>query len=134
MKSSLELRVRYKETDKMGRVYHSNYFVWLDMARTELLREAGISYKEMEEHGVFFVVAETNCKYKNSLAFDDWVTIESWIRDIKKASVDFAYKIINKNTKQLIAEAYTKLAAVSPAGKVVPIPKEILNSLEKKNV
>ena len=95
MKTALDLQVRYKETDKMGRVYHSNYFVWLDMARTEYLREAGISYKKMEEEGVYFVVAETNCKYKNSLGFDDKVLIETWIKEVKKATVEFEYKILN---------------------------------------
>lgn len=131
MKTSLELQVRYKETDKMGRVYHSNYFVWLDMARTEFLREAGISYKKMEAEGVYFVVVETNCKYKNSLGFDDNVLIDTWLKEIKKASVEFAYQIFNKDNNQLIAEAYTKLAAVTPEGKVILIPQKILDLLKK---
>ncbi|MFC1517770.1 acyl-CoA thioesterase [Candidatus Margulisiibacteriota bacterium] len=131
MKTSLELQVRYKETDKMGRVYHSNYFVWLDMARTEFLREAGISYKEMEDQGIYFVVAETNCKYKSSLGFDDKVLIETWLREVKKATVEFSYQIFNKESKQLIAEAYTKLGAVDVQGKVQPIPEKILGVLKK---
>lgn len=134
MKSILELKVRYKETDKMGRVYHSNYFVWLDMARTEYLREAGISYKEMEEQGVYFVVAETNCRYKNSLGFDDNVLIETRIKNIGKASVEFEYLIFNKESKALIAEAYTKLGAVDCQGKIVAVPSKVMKSLEEKNV
>ena len=115
----------------MGRVYHSNYFVWLDMARTEYLRSKGISYKEMEAQGIFFVVAETSCKYVNSLGFDDKVSIETWLKEIKKASVEFEYKVYNKDTKLLIAEAYTKLAAVDKSGKVIPMPEKVLELLGK---
>jgi acyl-CoA thioester hydrolase len=132
MKSILTTRVRYKETDKMGRVYHANYFVWFDMARTEYLREAGVSYKEMEEQGVFFVVADTSCKYKAGLEFDDWVEIETNVREIRNASVSFEYSVHNKTTRVLIANASTTLAAVDKNGKVVPIPAQIKEKLHVK--
>jgi acyl-CoA thioester hydrolase len=131
MISQLEVRVRYKETDKMGRVYHSNYFVWLDMARTEYLRELGISYKEMEEEGFFFVVAETNCKYIRPLEFDDHVLIKTRIAETKKASVFFSYDLVNKEKDIVCAQANTKLVAVNGSGKVVPIPEKILKLLQE---
>jgi len=131
MASQLTLRVRYKETDRMGRVYHSNYFVWFDMARTEFLREAGVSYKEMEDAGTYFVVADTSCKYKAPLSFDDWVLIDTRVKEIKKASVLFEHTVYNKGTKVVIAEASTTLAAVDTAGKIVPIPSGITDKLLK---
>ncbi len=133
-KTQLELQVRYKETDKMGRVYHSNYFVWFDMARTEYLRQAGVSYKVMEDEGVFFVVADTSCSYRSSLGFDDEVLIETMIKELKKASVIFTYEVLNKQTKKLVAQASTVLAAVDGSGKVIAIPEKVLKKLEGFNV
>ena len=46
------LRVRYAETDRMGVVYYANYFVWFEVARADLLRTLGWTYREMEESGV----------------------------------------------------------------------------------
>ena len=131
MKSTLTERVRYKETDKMGRVYHANYFVWFDMARTEYLRERGISYKYLEETGLFFVVAKTDCSFKAPLEFDDWIEIETSLIEIKKVSVVFEYKVYHKESRRLIAVASTTLAAVDTQGKMMPIPDEVVKKLEE---
>src|SRR5207249_4691058 len=62
--SSITLRVNYSETDQMGVVYHANYLMWFDRARTELMRETGLTYKELEQQGVYLAVSEVNVRYR----------------------------------------------------------------------
>lgn len=131
MKSILTERVRYKETDKMGRVYHANYFVWFDMARTEYLRQCGVSYKYLEDTGLFFVVAKTECSYKSPLEFDDWIEIETSLVEVKKVSVVFEYTLIHKESGRLVARASTTLAAVDTQGKMTAIPEDVINKLKE---
>ena len=66
-----KLRVRYQETDKMGIVYHSNYLVWFEIARTEFFRKMGVSYTKLEKEGYCLLVAEANCKYRAHEGYDD---------------------------------------------------------------
>ena len=51
MTSTSIVRVRYAETDKMGVVYYANYLVWFEVGRTDLCREAGMTYREIEDRG-----------------------------------------------------------------------------------
>lgn len=114
----------------MGRVYHANYFVWLDMARTEFLRDHGASYKELEDQGLFFVVAETGFKYFGSAGFDDIVSIATKITECGAVSLRFEYTLTNKTTQKIIGTAFTKLGAVDKSGKIVKIPSLILEKLK----
>src|SRR5258708_12809141 len=68
--SSIEHRVNYSETDQMGVVYHARYVVWLDMARTEHLRAAGFTYRQMEEEGVFLAVTQLRVRYRQAPRYD----------------------------------------------------------------
>src|SRR3989442_665343 len=71
--SSITLRVNYSETDQMGVVYHANYLIWFDRARTELMRETGLTYKELEQQGVYLAVSEVNVRYRAAARYDDLV-------------------------------------------------------------
>src|SRR5207244_956809 len=62
--STITLRVNYSETDQMGVVYHANYLIWFDRARTELMRETGVTYKELEQQGVYLAVSEVKVRYR----------------------------------------------------------------------
>ena len=64
-------RVRYKDTDQMGIAHHSNYIVWYEVGRTDLCREAGLTYREIEERGFLLVVVEINCSYRTPYRYDD---------------------------------------------------------------
>jgi acyl-CoA thioester hydrolase len=74
-----KLRARYQETDRMGVVYHSNYFVWFEIGRTELFRKIGISYPELEKNGYFLVVTEVSCKYKAPATYDDELDVTTQV-------------------------------------------------------
>ncbi|HZH41061.1 MAG TPA: thioesterase family protein, partial [Gemmatimonadales bacterium] len=70
MITAIEHRVNYSETDQMGLVYHANYVIWLDMARTEHLRGTGVTYKEMEEQGVYLAVTDLQVRYRRAARYD----------------------------------------------------------------
>ena len=76
-----QLRVRYGETDQMGNVYYGNFALYLEEARTAMIRELGISYKEMEANGFMLPVVEFHMKYRRAAHYDDLLTIRSEIRE-----------------------------------------------------
>ena len=65
------VRVRYAETDRMGLLHHANYFVYFELARTEMLRHRGISYREIEDSGHLLVIIDIGCKFKRPAQYDD---------------------------------------------------------------
>ena len=69
--SSTTVRVRYAETDKMGVAYHANYFVWFEVARCDLLRALGSTYRDLEARGVMLPVIEARCEYRTPARYDD---------------------------------------------------------------
>src|SRR5687767_15246932 len=71
------LRVRYAETDRMGVVYYANYLVWFEVARADLMRSLGWTYREMEESGVILPVIEAHCEYKRPARYDDEIEIQT---------------------------------------------------------
>ena len=117
----LQVRVRYQETDGQGRVHHSNYLNYFEIARVEMLRASGLSYKEVEEGGIFLVVTEANCRYFRGAQYDDLLTIEVRVAELKKASLRHEYRVLNGD--ELVAEGHTVVAAVTPAGRVVRLPE-----------
>ena len=76
-RSTSRVRVRYAETDKMGVVYYANYFVWFEVGRTDLLRGAGWSYREMEGDGISLPVIEAHCDYRQPARYDDELEIRT---------------------------------------------------------
>jgi acyl-CoA thioester hydrolase len=74
---ALQLRVRYHECDPMGVVHHANYAPWMEMGRTQLLRESGVSYAQLEREGVFLVIAKLDINYKRPIRYDDVVEVRT---------------------------------------------------------
>lgn len=90
------LRIRYAETDKMGFAYYGNYFTYLEVARVELIRNLGISYKTMEDNGVILPVVSSNIKYLKPIYYDENITIETKILEMPTRKITFHYKILNE--------------------------------------
>ena len=130
--STVEVRVRYAETDRMGVLHHSRYFVLLELARTEALRNKGMNYREMEDEGWFLVVSEARCKYKAPARYDDVLLIETTLARTTHARLDHSYRILRKSDGQLLAEAETTLACVDREGGIQPIPEKLLEALGRK--
>ena len=90
---TIDIRVRYAETDKMGVVYHANYFMWFEIGRCELLRGIGRSYREMEAEGIWLPVIEAHCEYKSPARYDDELRVKTNGKLLSPARVEFAYEI-----------------------------------------
>lgn len=93
--------VKYYETDKMGVVHHSNYIRWFEEARVEFMRNAGISYKTMEDEGIQIPVVTVSCKYKSPAKFDDTVLVRVWIKKFNGIIVEISYEVADKESGEV---------------------------------
>ncbi|NLX05035.1 MAG: acyl-CoA thioesterase [Phycisphaerae bacterium] len=126
----IEFRVRYPEVDRMGVVHHSQYAVYFELGRTELLRAHGVSYREMEEMGSFFVVASLEIRYKAPARYDDVLLLETRTARMTRARIEHDYTLYHKDSGRLLAEGHTLLACVDGDGKVCPIPDAFFAALQ----
>lgn len=89
-----QLRVRYVECDPMGVVHHSSYLPWMEIGRTELLRDVGESYATLEASGVFMVVTKAEIKYRRPLRYDDVIEIRTKVDKASKVKLHHSYEIV----------------------------------------
>lgn len=127
--SAIEHRVNYSETDQMGFVYHGNYVVWLDMARTEHLRHTGVTYKDMEDQGVFLAVTDVHIRYRRPARYDDLVRVRCWVRELVSRRVIFGYAVERVTTNELLATAETTLIALDRTHTLSRIPEHVIKRL-----
>jgi acyl-CoA thioester hydrolase len=126
IKHITEIRVRYGETDKMGFCYYGNYAQFLEVARVELLRSQGVSYKELEDAGILLPVRNFSIKYIAPAKYDDLLFIQTEILKINGSRIIFIYEIRNQKNI-LIATANTELVFLnSDTMKPTHVPTEIL--------
>lgn len=105
------IRVRYSETDQMGIVYYSNYFVWMEVGRTDLIRKSGITYKQIEENGFLLPVVYASAKFIGSAYYDDEIIIQSGLIELSKIKLSIGYRIYRKteNNRELICVGLSDL-------------------------
>jgi acyl-CoA thioester hydrolase len=121
----IEIRVRYAEVDRMGAVHHSRYWVYFEMGRTELLRQQGVAYADLERQGVLFVVAKCSARFLAPARYDDLLTLTTRIVRMGAARIDHAYELKRTGDGQLLCTADTTLACVDPEGRIIPIPPSV---------
>lgn len=126
--STSTLRVRYAETDAMGVAYHANYFVWFEVARTDLLRSLGWSYREMEDSGVVLPVIEATCQYRRPARYDDELEIYTEGQVTSPVRMEFTYVLSLRGQDQPLAQGRTAHAAVSKAGRPCRLPARIIGA------
>ena len=114
---------RYAETDKGGVVHHSVYPVWFEMGRTELLRANGVAYKDLEEAGVFFVVARLQIKYRRPAEYDEKLELETTCSLVTPGKVEHIYTLKRSCDGVILAEGATTLACVSAEGRIRRVPE-----------
>ena len=114
---------RYSETDKAGVVHHSVYPVWFEMGRTELLRANGMAYKDLEEAGVFFVVARLEIKYRWPAQYDEELELETTCSAVTASKVVHEYKLTRCSDGIIVAEGSSALACVNGEGKIRRMPE-----------
>jgi acyl-CoA thioester hydrolase len=123
--STSTLRVRYAETDKMGVVYYANYFVWFEVARTDLLRSLGWSYREMEQAGISLPVIEAHCEYLRPARYDDELEIRTEGRMLSPIRMELTYQVRLLAATKDAASGRTVHAALDPDGRPCRLPERI---------
>ncbi len=126
-----ELRVRYAETDRMGVVYHANYLAWCEVGRTEYIRAAGMSYREMEEAGFGLAVSDLDMRFHAPATYDDVVRVETRLREVRSRTVTFDYLVLNAATGARLISARTRLVSLTRDGRTVAMPPEVRTLLER---
>jgi acyl-CoA thioester hydrolase len=113
------VRVRYAETDQMGVVYHSNYLIWFEVGRVELMRSLGFDYKSMEaEDDTYMVVADAHCRYHYPARYDELLTIRTRILEAKTRVLKFGYEVFRQHDQKLLATGDTTHVTTSRDGRV----------------
>ena len=123
--STSTVRVRYAETDKMGVVYYANYFVWFEVARTDLLRTLGWSYREMELSGVSLPVIEAHCEYARPARYDDEIEIRTTGRMLSPVRMEFIYEVRLTTDATVAATGRTTHASVDQSGRPCRMPERV---------
>lgn len=125
--TDIEVRVRYTDCDPMGVAHHSVYPVWLEIARTELLRQVGLPYRQLETRGVLFVVARLSVRYRRPARYDDLLRVCVWqtpaANGQSRVKVEHEYEVHHGPT--LLATAATTLVCVDRQGRPQTIPPSV---------
>jgi acyl-CoA thioester hydrolase len=120
-----KLRVRYAETDQMGVVYHSNYIIWFEVGRVEMLRQLGFTYREMEKQdGTHIAVVDVRCRFKSPALYDDLVTVRTRLMNVRDSLLHFGYEIRREADGALLAEGETVHLVVDADFKRMAIPEK----------
>ena len=130
------IRVRYADTDQMKMAYYAKFFEYFEQGRSDLLRQIGLPYGELEQMGYFLPVIEAHAKYLKSARYDDELVVKTMLQDMPQVRVRIEYELINNETKELLTEGYTVHSFISAAtGKPARAPErftelvgEVLNN------
>ena len=117
----LQIRVRYAETDRMGLLHHANYLVYFEQGRTELLRQSGRSYKELEDGGFFLVLAKIEVRYRAPARYDDLLMLRTIVTRVTPVRIEHRYEVLRGTT--LLAEGSSTLACVDRDGQLQAMPE-----------
>jgi acyl-CoA thioester hydrolase len=130
--SETQVRVRYAETDQMGVVYHSNYFIWFEIGRVELMRQLGFSYRDMERgEGLFIAVVDARCRYKAPARYDDEVIVRTHLKNVRESVVHFGYELVRVSDGELLAEGETTHIVTDIEMKKMLLPKKYLRAFRE---
>jgi acyl-CoA thioester hydrolase len=116
------IRVRYAETDQMGVVYYANYLVWFEVGRTDLLRESGWTYREMETEGFSLPVIEVRCVYHASAKYDDDIEVRTTGDMLSAIRMQFTYQVVRPSDAATLATGVTVHATLGSNGKPCRLP------------
>ncbi|MEE2938631.1 MAG: thioesterase family protein [Planctomycetota bacterium] len=114
------VRVRYEDADPMGFLHHAKYFSYFEIGRTELFRQSGGNYRQMEESGLFVVVVKAECRFSKPARYDDVLTIHTKLAKLSMAKIEHEY--IASRSDEILAKGNVTLAVVDRDGRVQPIP------------
>lgn len=115
-----EIRIIFGDTDQMGVVYYANYLRFFESSRAAYWRELGMSYKDLEAHGVALPVVEAHCNYKRPAYYEDLLVVDVEVSELRAASMRFAYRVTRG--ADLLAEGYTRHGVIGTDGRPKALP------------
>lgn len=130
---SVEVRVRYSETDQMGVVYHGNYIPYFEIGRVEWLRNKGVSYKSLEENGIALPIVSMHLNYKKPARYDDLLVVTTKFKNYSGVKIEFDCEIRNENEELLTTAHFILVFVDMKSGRPTPPPKYILDVLPRNN-
>jgi acyl-CoA thioester hydrolase len=121
------VRVRYAETDQMGVVYHSNHFIWFEIGRVELMRQLGLTYKEIEKQdGCYIAVVDARCRYKAPAFYDEEIIVRTYLKNVRESLIHFGYELKRVADGTLLAEGETTHLVTDAQLKITPLPEKYM--------
>jgi acyl-CoA thioester hydrolase len=126
------LRVRYAETDQMGVAYHSNFVIWFEVGRVELLRQLGFTYQQMErDDDCHLPVADLRCRFKAPARYDEELVIRASLKNVRDSLVHFAYEVVRASDGSLLAEGETVHVVTDGQLRKQALPQEYMEALRR---
>ncbi len=120
------VRARYAETDQAGVVYHASYLPWFEVGRTEMLRDLGFPYAEIERRlGVLLTVTEAGLNFHAPARYDEVIVVETTVTDVRRVRLRLATGLRRQLGGDLLCTGHVWLAAVTREGKPVPLPADL---------
>jgi acyl-CoA thioester hydrolase len=127
-----QIRVRYAETDQMGVVYHSNYIVWFEVGRVEMLRQLGFTYRDMESHdNIHIAVADVHCRFKSPARYDELLTVKTRLVNVRESMLHFGYEVVRAEDGKVLAEGESIHIVVNSGFKRIHLPEKYLSPFLK---
>jgi len=127
---SFDVRIAYADTDRMGVVYYANYLTLFERGRTELMRNLGIRYRDLEEQEhVYLPVSEARVKYLSPARYDDMIRVVTRVSRLGGASIEFQYEILDVDSGRRVAEGHTLHPFVNDKWKPVRVPAALRTKL-----
>lgn len=127
------LRVRYADTDRMGVVYHANYFVYFESGRAELIRSIWKPYSQLEKEGLLLPILEAGCRYRKGARYDDLLTVKTRVAHFSDTRLRFEYRIFDDEGDQLLVEGFTEHCFTDLRGKPHRIPEDLRMVLKRNS-
>jgi acyl-CoA thioester hydrolase len=124
-----EIRVIFGDTDQMGVVYYANYLRYFESARAAYWRDLGKSYRDLEAWGVALPVIEAHCNYRRSAHYEDLLTIDVGVSELRGASLRFAYRVLRD--VELLADGYTRHAVIGTDGRPRALPTALRDAIPR---
>jgi acyl-CoA thioester hydrolase len=125
-----QIRVRYKDTDRMGVVYYGNYLTFFEVGRAEYMRAVGYPYSELEGKGSALAVIEASAKYLANVGYDEVIHVRTRIAEIGRVRLRFDYEIFSSNNTLLVT-GFTVHACINNDKKPVRIPDTLINTVKR---
>ncbi len=127
--SVTEIRVRYAETDQMGRAHHMAYVAWFELGRTEMMRQNGLSYAQMEKQGIMLPVVRLEVDYLSGLEYEEVVDVHTSVSEVRSRRVTFKYRLVRHDCGATVAEATSVLYCMGRDGRPRRLPEDIRSAL-----